>query len=388
MNVHPFFQKWMKDMRDAQDKNGAIPPIVPYPPVWSLPIDGGPAWADAVFICPWTIYLCYGDTTILRDHYDCMKGYLDYLAAHKVKGFIRVHPEVDAWGGFGDWLALDGSGKLDGATPKDLIGTAYYAHAAEIMSKTAELLGKTDDVRRYRALREEIVRAFNHRFVTGEGLLTGGTQTAYVLALHFGMLPEKLRPAAANELVRLIRKNNNHIGTGFVGTPYILPVLEAHGHLAVAYELLEQETFPSWLFPVKNGATTIWERWDGWTPDKGFGDVSMNSYNHYAYGAVGEWMVTTVAGLELDPAEPGYKHIRFKPRPGGKITHARAELTTACGRVAIDWKLENGQLHLNLEVPPGTRATLDLPAVCGLAPAAIGPGRHERSVPFSSESSC
>lgn len=181
--------------------------------------------------------------------------------------------------------------------------------------------------------------------------------------------------------MRLIEKNNHHLGTGFVGTPYILHVLERHGHLDVAYRLLEQETFPSWLFPVKNGATTIWERWDGWTPEKGLQDKGLNSFNHYAYGAVGAWMVLAVAGLELDPAEPGYRHIIFKPRPGGTLTHARAELATALGRVSISWRLADDRLHLDLRVPPGARATLDLPAACA-DPVALGPGDHRRAFPW------
>jgi alpha-L-rhamnosidase len=376
MDVRGFFHKWMQDMRDAQCKDGAVPAIIPCTGAFGLGGDGNAAWADATFICPWTIYLCYGDKSILGDHYESMTGYMDYLAQFKVKDYIRSHPDLDH-GGFGDWLALDGSGRTDGITPKDLIGTAYYAYDADIMARTAELLGKKADAERYRTLHQNIVKAFTRRFVTGDGLLTSSTQTAYVLALHFGLVAEALRPAAARELVRLIERNGNHIGTGFVGTPYILHVLEANGYLDVAYRLLEQESFPSWLFPVKNGATTIWERWDGWTPDKGFQDKGMNSFNHYAYGAVGDWMVSGVAGLDLDPAEPGYKHVRFKPRPGGSLTYARAKLNTSRGTVAIAWKLDANRLDLELEVPPGSRATLDLPTACNTAPLRLEPGRHQ-----------
>ena len=376
MDVRGFFHKWLKDMRDAQCPDGAVPAVIPNTASFGLGGDGGSAWADAAFICPWTLYLCYGDTEILREHYDCMSGYMEYLAKNKVKDCIRSHPEVDGWGGFGDWLALDGSGRTEGGTAKDLIGTAHYDNNADIMAKSAELLGKKDDAIKYRALHGKIVDAFRRRFVTPDGLVAGVTQTAYVLALHFGLVPEGARATTARELVRKIEANGMHLGTGFVGTPYLLHVLEASGHLEVAYKLLEQETFPSWLFPLKNGATTIWERWDGWTPDKGFQSCGMNSFNHYAYGAVGDWMVSTVAGLQFDPQDPGYKHIIFKPRPGGTLAWAEARLKTPQGEAAIRWELKEGALELAFEVPAGARATVSLPEGWGGVPATFGPGSH------------
>ena len=377
MDVRGFFHKWLKDMRDAQNGDGSIPAIIPNTASFGLGGDGGSAWADAAFICPWTLYLCYGDTEILRDHYACMARYMDYLAKSKVKDCIRSHPDVDGWGGFGDWLALDGSGRTDGGTAKDLIGTAHYANNADIMARTAELLGKKDDAKLYRALHGSIVDAFRRRFVTPDGLVAGVTQTAYVLALHFGLVPDGVRATTARELVRKIESNGMHLGTGFVGTPYLLHVLEATGHLDVAYKLLEQETFPSWLFPVKNGATTIWERWDGWTTDKGFQSPGMNSFNHYAYGAVGDWMVSSVAGLQFNPQEPGYKHIIFKPRPGGTLTWAEARLKTPHGEAAIRWELKDGALELMLTVPAGCRATLSKPEGWGGTPDAYGTGTHQ-----------
>ena len=376
-DVQPFFRKWMRDVCDSQNGEGMIPPVVPKPPglgSW-LPLDGGPAWADAVLICPWTIYRCYGDVEVVRDSYECMARYMDHLAKNRVKNFIRSHPEVDEWGGFGDWLALDGSKALEGLTPRDLIGTAMYANNAHLMAEAAELLGKSSDVKKYRELHGKIVEAFRNRYVTPDGLVFGNTQTVYVLALHFGLIPPALREKAAAELVRLIKKNGTHLATGFVGTPYLLHVLEAHGHLDTAYALLEQETFPSWLFPVKNGATTIWERWDGWTPDKGFQDVGMNSFNHYAYGAVGDWMVSTVAGLEI--SEPGYRKILFKPRPGGTITWAEAKLRTPQGDAAIRWELKDGKLELDLTVPQGSEAELSLPKGWKGSADALKPGTHK-----------
>ena len=251
--------------------NGAIPPVAPD---WNFTgvEDGGPAWADATIICPWTVFLCYADKKILEDHYASMRRFMAFLAEHRCLGYIRSHPEVDNWGGFGDWLALDGSGALQGGTPRDLIGTAFYAYDAEIMAQVAEILGHAEEAQCYRVLHEEIVKAFRRRFVTPEGLIAAKTQTAYVLALRFGLVPEENRAVAARELVRDIERREFHLSTGFVGTPYLLEVLSANGYLDVAYKLLEQETFPSWIFPIKNGATTIWERWDGWTPEKGVPD--------------------------------------------------------------------------------------------------------------------
>ncbi|MCE0496639.1 MAG: glycoside hydrolase family 78 protein [Methylacidiphilales bacterium] len=365
MDVREFFHKWMQDMRDCQGAEGGIPCVVPTIWVWGaedLPgKDGGPAWADAEIICPWTIYLCYGDRKILADHYESMQRFMEFMAKNRCRGHIRAHPEAFEWQGFGDWLALDGGGKTEGITPVDLIGTAFYAHDADLMAKTADILGRPGDAKKYRILHGEIVDAFRRRFVTPEGLVVSGTQTSYVLALHFGLIEESTRATAVRELVRDIEKRNYHLATGFVGTPYLLDVLENAGRLDVAYKLLEQETFPSWLFPVRNGATTIWERWDGWTPEKGFQDKGMNSFNHYAYGAVGAWMYRTVAGLEPDPNEPGYAHIIFRPRPGGSITWAEASLQTALGLAAIRWDLDGDTLQVQLTVPPGAHATFQPP---------------------------
>ena len=377
MQVRDFFRKWMQDVRDAQRADGSVPPVVPQADfIKGLAVDGGPAWADATIICPWTIYRCYADREILALHYDSMRKYMDFLAAHRCIDRIRSHPDIDSWGGFGDWLALDGSGKTEGGTPRDLIGTAFYAYDAEIMAKIATVLGRDQDAADFRALHEKIVSAFQYRFITPAGLLTSGTQTAYVLALHFGLVPEKLRPVAARELVRDIERRDFHLATGFVGTPYLLDVLETEGCLDVAYRLLEQETFPSWLFPIKNGATTIWERWDGWTPEKGFQDKGMNSFNHYAYGAVGAWMYRTVAGIDLDTEIPGYQKIIFRPRPGGSLTAAQASLETPFGLTSISWQLREAELKVQVLVPPDTQARFDPPQGYGGSAIELEAGQH------------
>ncbi|MEO6848641.1 MAG: family 78 glycoside hydrolase catalytic domain, partial [Chthoniobacterales bacterium] len=360
-DVRDFFRKWMQDIRDSQFPHGGIPPVSPNADFFPLE-DGGPAWSDATIICPWTVYLVYEDREILEAHYESMHRFMEFIAQHRCLGRIRSHPDVDSWGGFGDWLALDAPGKLEGATPRDLIATAFYAYDAEIMSRIATILNRKDDAEKYRVLHEEICEAFRDRFITSEGKVTSETQTAYILALHFQLMSKDLISAAAHELVRNIQKRDYHLSTGFVGTPYILEVLENTGHLDEAYKLLEQETFPSWLFSVKNGATTIWERWDGWTPEKGFQDKRMNSFNHYAYGAVGAWMYRTVGGLELDPADAGYRSIIFRPRPGGSIKWAETKLQSIRGEVAIRWELKGNVMDVDLVVPENSRATFNAPS--------------------------
>jgi len=378
MDVAGFFHKWLRDLRDSQTPEGGIPCVIPLIRVDpTADEDGGPAWADSVIICPWTVYLAYGDRTILEENYEAMALFLDFIATRRSAGRIRSHPDVDRWGGFGDWLAKDGADSIEGATPKDLIGTAYYAYDAAIMAKAAAVLGLDADAKRYAALRAEIVEAFRSRYVTPAGLVFPGTQTAYVLALHFDLLPPELRQAAAAELVRDIERRCCHLSTGFVGTPYLLQALEESGHIEVAFRLLEQETYPSWLFPVKNGATTIWERWDGWTPEKGFQDTGMNSFNHYAYGAVGAWMYRTVAGLGLDPQAPGYRHITFRPHPGGSLTWAEATLQTRHGKTAIRWDLEGAKLRIRFTVPEGCHGTLQPPTGFEGAVAHYEAGTHE-----------
>lgn len=381
MDVQSFFHRWLLNARDAQSPKGGIPCVIPSIKAVDVE-DGGPAWSDATIICPWTIYLCFADRSILEEHYDSMKLFMEFIAHHRSRGFIRNHPDLKLDGGFahngiGDWLALDGSGKTEGGTPRDLIGTAFYAYDAQIMANVAEILGRTDDAKKYRVLHEQIVAAFRRRFVTPEGLIAAGTQTAHVLALHFGLVPDEACATTARELVRDIESRGFHLSTGFVGTPYLLETLEKHGYLDTAYKLLEQETFPSWLFPVKNGATTIWERWDGWTPDKGFQDKGMNSFNHYAYGSVGAWMVQSVAGLDLDPDEPGYRRVIFRPRPGGTIIWAETSLKTPFGLASIRWELKDSELHLDLTVPRDSHATLSLPnGFTAQLPADLPPGAH------------
>ena len=376
-SVAPFFDKWLVDLIDAQGKEGGYPSVAPDILSGGGRVDGGPAWADAGVICPWTLYLAYGDTAVLARQYDSMARFVGYLEE-------TAKDNVRCWDGggyhcYGDWLALDGSGKTVGGTPFDLIGTAFYAHSANLLSKAAAVLGKDADAARYRGLFETVRDTFQKRWVTDTGLVFPGTQTAYVLALHFDLMPEALRPAAMENLVRDIEKRGNKLSTGFVGAVYLPHVLTNGGRPDVAFKLLHQQQWPSYLYAVTQGATTIWERWDGWTHDKGFQDAGMNSFNHYAYGAIGDWLYQRVAGIDVDEARPGYKHVVLKPHPAGSgLSHAKAHLDTAFGRVESGWRVE-GEKSLTWEVtvPPNTTATAHVPGTGGDAGVReLEPGRH------------
>jgi alpha-L-rhamnosidase len=365
-----FFTKWIQDLSDSQIDYGAIPSVAPC--IASLKeYDGGAAWSDAFIIVPWTIWQQYGDTMLLGTHYDAMCRYMDYLVSNS-PGFIRLLPDDKEIGmenddrkigGNGDWLAQDGSTERQGLTPKSLIGTAFLAYDARLMSQIAAVLNKAADARRFTQLYEDTRQAFIQRFLTPDGLMVGQTQTGYVLALYFDLVPESLRPEIINSLVKDIKNREIHLSTGFVGTPYICQVLTDAGYLDLAYSLLLQEDFPSWLYSVRHGATTIWERWDGWTEEKGFQDPSMNSFNHYAYGAIGTWMYENIAGIRNDPASPGYNNFYLHPRMGGGLTFARGEYRSIYGTIKSHWRIDGSNFIWDVTVPPNTTATAIIPSL-------------------------
>ena len=368
-DVRNFFRKWLQDLRDGQRADGAYPDIAPdvlgkYGPHQF----GNAAWADAGVICPWQIYQHYADKEILAENYDAMKRWIDYQQRTS-KGLIRPRTS------YGDWLAIDAVTAQNAPVPCDLVGTAYFAHTTDLMAKIAGVLGKKSDVQKFRRLHAQIVEAFCNAYVTPSGRVVGHCQTAYLLALAFDLVPTKLRQKAFAHLVDLVEARDCHLTTGFVGTPLLLPVLTRFGRNDMAYKILLQKDYPSWLYTVRNGATTMWERWNSYTKEHGFGDVGMNSFNHYAYGAVGEWMYGTIAGINIDPGAPGYRHIVFRPRPGGGLNWAEASIETGFGRAAIHWELKGGKVRIDLEVPAGTHATLHPPGQDG-KPVTLGPGRH------------
>lgn len=357
MNVQSFFSKWLKDLAADQAPSGSVPFVIPN--VLGPGSGGSAGWADAATIIPWTMYLAYGDETFLRDQYASMKAWV---------GYMQLNSTGDLWNKgfhFGDWLFYRPDDDNDGRaaiTDKYLIAQAFFAHSTQLVINAAKVLGKEEDVATYSALLQKIKEAFLKEYLTTSGRLVSGTQTAYVLALHFDLLPEGLRKQAAERLVQNIKSYNNHLTTGFLGTPYLCHVLSRFGYTDVAYDLLLQETYPSWLYPVKMGATTIWERWDGQKPDSTFQTPGMNSFNHYAYGAIGDWMYRVMAGLDTEAASPGYRKIIIKPHLTDKLTSAAAELQTSYGKLRSAWKKEAGKLEFDLTIPVNTTATVYIPA--------------------------
>ena len=358
-DVAGFFTKWLKDLAADQGEGGGVPHVIPNTMGRRRArVGGSAAWADASTICPWTIYLCYGDTRILQEQYESMKAWVGYI--EEQAGEDRL------WASgfhFGDWLAYatTRSDYPGATTDKDLIATAFFGYSTALVQRTAEVLGKTEDAERYGNLLAEIKAAFRKEFVTENGRLASNTQTAYALALWFDLLPKDLRAESAQRMAQDVKSFNNHLTTGFVGTPYLCHTLSSNGYLDVAYDLLNQDTYPSWLYPVTQGATTIWERWDGLKPDGTFQDKSMNSFNHYAYGAIGSWLYQVVAGIEIDPAQPGYKHVLVQPEPGGGLSSASATLDTMYGTVKSAWELSESGFALDVVVPANTCATVRLP---------------------------
>lgn len=353
-NVAPFYTKWLKDVAADQLKNGLVPDVIPD----VLNGQGGAAgWADVSVVMPWNVYLAYGDKRILKAQYNSMKAWVDYMNTRAG----RKHLWEGDWQ-YGDWLAFatNQSDYPGATTDKNLIATAYFAHSSLLLSQAASVLGKDDDALKYKQLFDQIKEAFNREYVTPDGRLMSNTQTAYSLALSFNLLPDSLQAHAATYLADDVR-NFGHLTTGFLGTPLISETLTKTGHVDLAYMLLNRKEYPSWLYPVTQGATTIWERWDGIKPDGTFQDVGMNSFNHYAYGAVGDWLYKEVAGLNIDPLQPGYKHIIFHPIPGGGLTFATAKLMTMYGQVLSAWKIESDTMSYHVIIPANSTATVWLP---------------------------
>jgi len=357
MNVDDFFAKWLKDIAADQTPTGAIPFVVPN--VLGENAAASTGWADVSTIIPWNMYLAYGDKRILEAQYNSMKGWVEYMHGHS---------KNDLWNAgfhFGDWLYYRPEDDNDGrsaVTDKYLIAQCFYANSTQLLINAAKVLGNDQDVANYSALLQKIKEAFLKEYMTSNGRLVSGTQTAYVLALNFDMLPESLRAQAAERLVANVQSYDNHLTTGFLGTPYLCHVLSRFGHTDIAYKLLLQQTYPSWLYPVKMGATTIWERWDGLKPDSTFQTPGMNSFNHYSYGAIGDWMYRVVAGIDTYSDKPGYKHIRIMPHLGEGLTSAAADLETYYGPISSHWKKENGKLIFDVEIPCNTTATIAIPS--------------------------
>ena len=349
-DVEKFFTKWLADLRADQTEWGSIPHVIPN--VFGIDDNCSAAWADAATICPWQMYLTYANTDILKDSLDSMKRYIEFIEEHSFDGIW-----TNSWH-FGDWLNLDGSSPEDCSkgTEKKLIATAYYIYSTEILAKVMAVCG--EDNSEVIAKRENSIKAFRREFMSGGRIKPEfETQTAAVLALHFGITDNAAETAKQlNDLVT----ECGHLKTGFVGTPYLLHALSDNGYAETAYSLLLREEYPSWLFSVKMGATTIWEHWDSIREDGTMWSTSMNSFNHYAYGSVADWLYGDAAGIKIDDSKPAFEHIVFAPVTDGRLTYVKASIDTRKGLVKSEWKTENGKTEYEFTVPEGAVATVIL----------------------------
>lgn len=355
-DVRKFFLKWLTDMKYSQQENGAVPAIIPR----TCEVRHGAAWSDAVTICPWQMYLTYADREILRIMYPAMIKWVDYITNTTTTEYLWTdHAQ------YGDWLELSAPyGQRKGETRDDLIASAYYAYSALLVSKTATVLGDPETAEKYGELHRNITAKFKETYQDQYK-----TQTEYVLALYFDLTDH--REAVAKALADRIVQDGVKIQTGFVGTPYILHVLSDAGYSELAYDLLLRKEFPSWLYPITKGATTMWEHWDGIMPNGDIWPESMNSYNHYGYGSVGDWLYGVCAGINTVEEHPGFAEVFFRPVPTGKIDHFSASIETAYGRISSRWwHDENGAVRYEIVTPRPATAEI------GGETYRLAPGRY------------
>ncbi len=336
-----FFTKWLADLAADQREDGAVGHVIPN----VLHQSGSAAWDDAATICPWAVYLAYGDPNILRAQFASMKKWVDYITAHTTT--------KDLWTGgehYGDWLGLDApSGSYKGSSREDLIASAFYAHSTALVIKAGRVLGQ--DISAYEALYKRIVRAFRQAYPVYQ------TQTECTLAVYFALAEDTQK--AADQLAQMIRSCGTKLQTGFVGTPYLLHALSAHGYTELAYDLLLRREYPSWLYPVTKGATTIWEHWDGQMENGDFWSSDMNSFNHYAYGAVADWVYTVAAGIQTVEEKPGYAAVRIAPQPDKRLDWLEASVETRHGLVRSRWETQRDMWRYEIETPVEAEVVID-----------------------------
>ena len=363
MDVKNFFDKWLMDLTYDQRPDGAVPGVVPHNNYLGLNDSnelkgsfGRTGWADAATIIPWHSYLIYGDPKTIERQYSSMVKWIDFMTQNS-KNYLYI--KEDHWG---DWLFFsrddDNSGR-SAVTSKKLIAQAFYCYSTQLLIKSAKVLGYDDDVKKYTDLYEKLVKAFNDEFVTKNGMLVSDSQTAYVLALQFQLLSEKNAKIAVERLVNNI-EDYGHLTTGFLGTPFLCHVLSDNGKNDEAIKLMLRTEYPSWLYPVTKGATTIWERWNGIKPDGSFQYPSMNSFNHYAYGAIGEWMYANLMGLKINEEFPGYKRYTIQPLFDKNFDLVVGSFDSNYGKIAVAWSRKNGKLQLTLEIPANTSSDVIL----------------------------
>jgi alpha-L-rhamnosidase len=370
-DVSGMLSSWLKDVAVEQLPDGTVPwyvPVIPGGSTWT-PIEPGAVWGDVAVLTPWTLYERFGDSGILEQQYESAKAWVDL--ADRLAGPDHLWNEGRQ---LGDWLdpAAPPEDPAAALTDRYLVATAYFAWSTRRLADTAGVLGRADDARRYGELARAIRSAFVAEYFDAEGTMTSDAQTAYALAIQFDLLPGDARADVARRRVgELVHESQNRIATGFAGTPVISDALTTAGTVEIAYDLLLERECPSWLYTVLQGGTTIWERWDSQRPDGSVNPGEMTSFNHYALGAVADWMHRVVAGIS--PLEAGYRRVLAKPQPGGGLTSAAATHHTPYGRLAIAWTLEEGVLTVDLDVPAGATARVELP---GREPFEVASGSH------------
>ena len=350
MNVKSFFDKYITDLNDAQRSDGSYPDVAPQTYRTQYTGSGNNAWGDAGIIIPWVMYTRYGDISYIEKYYSNMKKYIKYLIGTS-KDFIRGQSA------YGDWLSIGETTRID------VTDTAYCAYVCDLMAKMAALLGNDTDAKHFADYSQSYKDAWNNKYVRSKGVLRSDTQTSYLLAIAFEIVPEEDRQAFADTLNEKIKKNGMKLTTGFIGCPLLLPVLCDYGYVDTAFALLQQTEYPSWKYPILQGATTIWERWNSYTISDGFGNAGMNSFNHYSYGSVTEWIYSTLIGITADESKPGFSHFILKPTAGGGLTYANGEFVSVRGTIKSGWEAEADVItKYTCTVPANTTATLYLPA--------------------------
>ncbi|MDR1594230.1 MAG: family 78 glycoside hydrolase catalytic domain [Prevotellaceae bacterium] len=380
LDMAGFYTKWARDIRDSQLKDGRFPDFAPHDDKWRT-FFNAPGWADAGVVIPWRVYQNYNDTKILSQQYEAVKKFVDFNHKHNpdlVWRNIRAN-------NYGDWLngnTIRSSDypKTGGKVPDDVFATGYFYYSTDILANMAKLLGKNEDYKKYSALAAAIKKVFNEKFVTAEGIIEGNTQAGYALALEFGLLPEELRVKAAAHMVEAIKAYDNRISTGIHSTIWMMKQLSEYGYDDIAYQLLLSRRFPSWFYSIDQGATTIWERWDGYVAGRGFQDAGMNSFNHVAIGAVGEWMYSHILGIRFDESQPGYRHFYIKPQPGKNLEWAKGSYHAITGNIEVSWTNKDKTFTLDINIPVNTEATVVTPFDNKTYRA--GSGKHSYTVKY------
>jgi alpha-L-rhamnosidase len=362
MDMAAFFTKWMQDVRDAQADDGRFADFSPHPFGRNERFTGVPGWGDAGIVVPWRMYQHYGDKRILAESFESSKRWVEFIRTNNPDLLWKKKRGND----YGDWLNSDtfiyeGIPRKGGEVPKEVFATMMFAYATDLLARMAVVLGKEQEAKTYKALFTDIKAALNKAYVSDDGRIQGNTQAGYALALHFDLLPESLRPAAVKHMLEGIDAYKGHMSTGFHSTYRMMLELTREGHNEVAYKLINHRGFPSWGYSIENGATTIWERWDGYVKGRGFQNKGMNSFNHYAIGAVGEWMYRVILGINQDDQHPGYEHIIIRPQPGGGLKWARGSYNSIRGKIDVGWQLVGNAVKLDLTVPANTMATVYVP---------------------------